>query len=293
MGDEYNIAGLGELLWDLFPEKQRPGGAPANVAYHASQWGANGMVLSRVGDDELGTKLISYLKNKDLETNYIQQDKRHPTGAVKVEFKEEEPVYTIIEGVAWDHLEYLEGWNRAAQSLDAICFGTLAQRSEQSRSTIYKLLDSLPEQTLKVLDVNLRKPFYTKIILRESVRRCNIIKLNMHEYALLGEMFDQTDLPKWLFTNMNVEMICLTKGAAGSELITPNNHIREEPARVDPSTGDAVGVGDAFTATLIYNLLKKESLQKTLERANAYAGLIVTKKGGMPELPSSILSELT
>jgi len=290
--NKLNIAGLGELLWDLFPGNKKPGGAPANVAYHASQWGANGIVLSCVGDDERGSELVSYLKNKNLVTDYIQQDEIHPTGAVKVDFEEEEPVYTIIEGVAWDHLVLTDKWVEIAKSLDAICFGTLAQRSEQSRGTIYKLLDCLPKHTLKVLDVNLREPFYSQKILLESARRCNIIKLNVHEFHLLGEIFSQADLPDWLFTEMDIDIICLTKGSEGSELITPGRHIQVEPASVDTSTGDAVGVGDAFTATLIYNLLNRESLQNTLKRANAYAGVIVTKKGGMPDLSQNLISKL-
>lgn len=295
MGSEnkFNIAGLGELLWDLFPGNKRPGGAPANVAYHASQWGANGIVLSRVGYDEQGSELISYLKNKNLVVDYIQRDGIHPTGSVNVEFDEEEPVYTIIEGVAWDHLAFTEEWNEVAKSLDAICFGTLAQRSEKSRGTIYKLLDSLPKQTLKVLDVNLREPFYNRQILLESIKRCDIIKVNNHEFQLLEELFNPSDLTDWFFTEMNIEIICLTKGSEGSELITPDHHIQVEPASVDTSTGDAVGVGDAFTASLMCNVLCQETLQKTLEKANAYAGSIVTKKGGMPELPPNFTSQLT
>jgi len=288
--EKFNVAGLGELLWDNFPGGRRPGGAPANVAYHARQLGNNGIVLSRVGDDADGKELIDHLNNYSIETGYIQVDEEHETGTVTVEFDGDEPNYTITKEVAWDYLTCSEQWSALAKSLDAVCFGSLAQRSDISRKAITRFLEFMPNRTLRVLDVNLREPFYNAEILQSSISLCNIIKLNEHELELLGSIFDQDNVILWLLKEMDVPLICLTKGSAGSELISSSKHYSANPVEADTSEGDAVGVGDAFTAALIHNVLRKQPLNRVLEKANSYAGLIVTKQGAMPELSESSLS---
>ena len=288
--EKFNIAGLGELLWDIFPGGKRPGGAPANVAYHARQLDNNGIVLSRIGDDAEGAELIEYLGKYNIETGYIQVDEDHKTGTVGVTFDDDEPSYTITEDVAWDYIACSEQWAALAKSVDAVCFGTLAQRSEPSRKAIQRFLEFMPNRTLRVLDVNLREPYYTAEILEKAISLCNIIKLNKDEHELLGDIFDQEDSTHWLIKEMDVPLVCLTKGSAGSELITSGKHYSADPAEVETSNGDAVGVGDAFTASLIHNILRKQPLNRVLEKANNYAGLIVTKEGGMPELSESSLN---
>jgi len=281
----FKVAGLGEVLWDIFPDFKRPGGAPANVAYHIRQLGNTGMVLSKIGDDEPGRELRTHLRGKGLNTNYIQTDTTYPTGSVKVSFDEQnEPDYTITEDVAWDYMELNAEWERAAYELDAVSFGTLAQRSERSRKTIQNFLGQVSAKTLRVLDVNLRAPFYSRNILLNSIELCNVIKLNMDEYNLIERLAGVRELKEWLLHEMNVSIICLTKGSEGSELMTINHHYHASPVDVDTSGGDAVGVGDAFTAALIHHLLRSSDMNQVLQKANRYAGLIVTKQGAMPEL---------
>ncbi len=281
------VVGLGEVLWDIFPDYKRPGGAPANVTYHATVLGNNGYIASRVGNDERGDALIRFLQGKDMNVDYIQHDPDHETGIVKVEFpSRDEARYTIVEDVAWDHIAFTDELKELAASADGVCFGTLCQRSEISRKTIRSFLEHTGDKCMKILDINLREPFYTKEILEYSIKAADVIKLNEKEYSLLEEMLaDKNNLQKWLFDKFDIEMICLTKGVDGSELITKDAHFVEPRHQIDTSGGDSVGVGDAFTAALTHHIMKGTDLDQTLSLANRYAAHIASQKGGMPEVP--------
>ena len=281
------VVGLGELLWDIFPDYKRPGGAPANVTYHASVLGNTGNIASRVGHDERGESLIRFLQGKDMDIGYIQKDPENETGTVKVEFvKKDEARYTIVEGVAWDYIDFTDDMKTLAQSADGVCFGTLCQRSEVSRKTIRSFLEQTSGKCLKILDVNLREPYYTREILEYSISAADVVKLNEKEFSLLETMLtDNGNLLQWLFDHYDIRMVCLTKGVDGSELITRDAHFVEPRHQIDTSGGDSVGVGDAFTAALTHHILKGTDLDQTLALANRYAAHIASHKGGMPEVP--------
>ncbi len=280
----YLVTGIGELLWDRFPEFKLPGGAPANMVYHATIWGDHGVIASRIGMDDLGREIDSYLWKKKVDTNYIQKDIQRPTGTVEVQMNENEPTYTITEDVAWDYLELTEDWIDLARNSDAIVFGTLAQRYDRSRTTIQNFLNKAHPQCMKVLDVNLRASFYSKMLLEQCFAKSNVIKLNHDELNTIGKLYGIAHPAKWLINEFNVSYVCVTLGAEGSEIYSENEHVRRASEPVDTSKGDVVGAGDAFTAALVHHLLRKRSLDETLKAANHYAARVATMKGGMPEI---------
>lgn len=282
--DDYLIAGIGEILWDEYPDRRYPGGAPANVAYHSAILGDKGIVLSRVGMDDPGIEIAQFMYDHKVDISYLQKDTVHPTGKVTVSIQDGEPVYEIHDRVAWDYLELTEEWVTLARSVNAVCFGTLAQRHIKSKSTIQQFLAKVSSQCLKVLDFNLRTPFYSEEIIRESIAQANIVKMNRSEQQVLTEMLDVYDLEEWLFYEQGIQLICLTKGKDGSELITPERHIRFHNELPEDSGEDPVGAGDAFTATLIHYLLRKSSYEMTLKAASRYAGRVAAKKGAMPDM---------
>ena len=184
------IVGMGEALWDVLPEGKKIGGAPANFAYHVSQFGFDSRVVSAVGNDELGDEIMSVFKEKKLNTQIERVD--YPTGTVQVTLDAEGvPCYEIKEGVAWDNIPFTDELKRLALNTRAVCFGSLAQRNEASRATINRFLDTMPEidGQLKIFDINLRQDFYTKEVLRDSFQRCNVLKINDEELVTISRMF--------------------------------------------------------------------------------------------------------
>lgn len=287
------IAGLGELLWDIFPDYKRAGGAPANVSFHATKLGNRGIPLSRIGMDEEGQELFQFLHSKSLDTSYIQKDEHVPTGTVDVEIYGGEASYTITEDVAWDRLSLTSDYQDIAREADAVCFGTLAQRDAISRRTIREFLQLVPDECLKIADINLREPHYTQEIIETTLKLADVVKLNQDEWNKLTSMFQVDDLKSWLFAEKQVRIICLTKGMDGAELMTPDQHLVEPVHPVDNTDGDSVGVGDAFTASLTHHLLRNSPLDVCLSAANKYAAQVAARKGAMPDLPSAVISSVT
>ncbi|MEX0928284.1 MAG: carbohydrate kinase [Balneolales bacterium] len=286
------IIGIGEVLWDIFPTYKRPGGAPANVVYHASIFGNHGIIASRVGNDEPGEALRQFFIGKQIDSTYLQISDPYPTGTVEVRMVNDEASYVIKSPVAWDFLEFKDSWARLAREGDAVCFGTLGQRSETSRRTILEFLDSVTPHCLKILDLNLREPFFTKEIIEKSLRYADVLKLNQSEHHLLGTLFSTNHLQHWLFEKYNIQVICLTKGKNGSELITRDAHFIEPRHAIDTGKGDSVGVGDAFTAALAHQMLRKKPLDQALNSANRYAAHIAAKTGAMPEVSELITQSI-
>ncbi len=282
------ITGLGEVLWDIFPEYRRAGGAPANVAFHANQLGNEGIPASRVGDDDEGRELVAHMSKSNLNTSYIQYDDRVPTGSVEVVITDGEAGYTIPENVAWDRMALTPEWQDLARETDAVCFGTLAQRNEVSRKTIRDFLSHTSE-CIKIADINLREPHYTEEIVSATLELADVVKMNQNEWKLLEQMFAINDLKNWLFTQKNVGIICLTKGIEGAELMTPELHLVEPVHPVDSTNGDSVGVGDAFTAALTHHLLRNTPLDVTIDVANRYAAQVAARQGAMPSLPTGVI----
>jgi fructokinase len=290
MSDPQLVIGAGELLWDCFSDDRRPGGAPANVAYHCRQLGLSAAVYSRVGSDAEGQELIDYLASRGLATDCVQQDPRHATGRVTVDVSaHDHPVYTIHEDVAWDHLELDDSISRLAGEAAAICFGTLAQRSDRSREALLGLLEHTSEECLIIYDVNLRPPWYRAEVIGESLRAANIVKLNQQEALELASLMEMKvseldDVARVIQSEYDVELVCVTRGAEGC-LLMGRNGSAEDPVNA-VSTGDVVGAGDAFTAGLIYARLRRWSLQVQATFANEIGALVAGQAGAMPEMQS-------
>lgn len=280
------VIGLGELLWDVFPDGKRPGGAPANVAYQAQQLGCRGVVCSRVGSDESGEELLTFLQQKGLPTQTIQRDPIHATGRVTVSFNErQQPEYVIHEDVAWDYLEFTDQLQATMQQADAVCFGTLAQRSPTSRNTILQAVESTSNECLRVYDVNIRQHYYEAEWIERSLRLASVLKLNDEEVDLLagvlGLPLNPPDFAKQLIARFGVQLVCVTRGAKGCLLVTDREITIDIPGR-PVAVADTVGAGDAFTAGLIYARLARWSTEQSGEFANRVGGIVASHHGAMP-----------
>lgn len=286
------VVGMGEALWDVLPEGKKIGGAPANFAYHVSQFSLPSCVVSAVGEDTLGKEITENFTSKGL--NQLIAEVPYPTGTVQVEIDQAGvPQYEIKENVAWDNIPYTERLETLAQKTKAVCFGSLAQRNVVSRNTINSFLDAMPrtEDSLVVFDVNLRQGFYNKEILCNSMKRCNILKINDEELVTVSRMFgypgiDLQDKCWILLGKYNLKMLILTCGINGSYVFTPGNVSFQPTPKVE--VADTVGAGDSFTAAFIASILKGKSVQEAHSRAVRTSAYVCTKKGAMPILPPEL-----
>ena len=286
------VVGMGEALWDVLPEGKKIGGAPANFAYHVSQFGLPSCVVSAVGDDALGLEIIENFTSKGL--NQHIEKVPYPTGTVQVEIDQAGvPQYEIKENVAWDNIPYTALLEQLAERTKAVCFGSLAQRNVVSRNTINRFLDAIPEENepLIVFDVNLRQGFYNKDILCNSMERCNILKINDEELVTVSRMFgypgiDLQDKCWILLGKYNLKMLILTCGINGSYVFTPGNVSFQPTPKVE--VPDTVGAGDSFTAAFISNVLKGKSVTEAHACAVQTSAYVCTKKGAMPILPEEL-----
>lgn len=286
------VVGMGEALWDVLPEGKKIGGAPANFAYHVSQFGLSSCVVSAVGADALGKEIIENFTSKGL--NQLIAEVPYPTGTVQVEIDQAGvPQYEIKENVAWDNIPYTAHLEALAEKTKAVCFGSLAQRNVISRSTINRFLDAMPDDdnNLVVFDVNLRQGFYNKEILCNSMKRCNILKINDEELVTVSRMFgypgiDLQDKCWILLGKYNLKMLILTCGINGSYVFTPGNVSFQPTPKVE--VADTVGAGDSFTAAFIASILKGKSVQEAHSLAVQTSAYVCTKKGAMPILPPEL-----
>lgn len=283
---------MGEALWDVLPEGKKIGGAPANFAYHVSQFGLPSCVVSAVGDDALGKEIVENFVSKGL-THQIETVP-YPTGTVQVEIDQAGvPQYEIKENVAWDNIPYTAMLEQLAEKTKAVCFGSLAQRNVVSRNTINRFLDAIPAENnpLIVFDVNLRQGFYNKDILCNSMKRCNILKINDEELVTVSRMFgypgiDLQDKCWILLGKYNLSMLILTCGINGSYVFTPGNVSFQPTPKVE--VADTVGAGDSFTAAFIAGILKGKSVADAHSQAVRTSAFVCTKKGAMPILPPEL-----
>lgn len=286
------IVGMGEALWDVLPEGKKIGGAPANFAYHVSQFGLNSCVVSAVGEDKLGKEILDNFDEKQL--TYQIEQVLYPTGTVQVELDEAGvPCYDIKEGVAWDNIPFTPELEDLARRTRAVCFGSLAQRSIVSRETINRFLDTMPEgeDQWKIFDINLRQGFYTKEILCASMRKCNILKINDEELITLSRMFgwpgiDLEDKCWILLAKFNLRMLILTCGVNGSYVFTPGEISFVETPKVE--VADTVGAGDSFTAAFVAAILKGKSVADAHHLAVKVSAYVCTCNGAMPKLPEEL-----
>ncbi len=294
------IIGLGEALFDVFPDREVLGGAPLNAAVHAHQLvrglGGFGLPLSRVGQDELGGRLLEELSARGIPVLGIQIDERKPTGRVLVTFRDGEPDYEIAEDVAWDWLEFDENWQQLADGCHAVCFGTLAQRSPRSRSTIQSFLRHATN-AIRMFDVNLRQSYFSAEIARQSVELATVVKLNEAELPrvvrLLG-IADENATPEEqaeaLRRRFGLEVVVLTRGAEGTLLFSNQGTIAGESIHYPLQAGaDSVGAGDACSAGILVGLLLGWPLQDVVGLANAAGAFVASQPGATPELPRSLI----
>jgi fructokinase len=293
---KYTIVGLGELLWDLFPGKKQLGGAPANFSYMTHLLGDTGIIASRLGSDALGLEARETLDRLQVDASQVQTDAVHPTGTVVVHIAADgQPSYELIEPVAWDFLEWTPEWQNLARHADAVCFGSLSQRSRISHETVRTFLRWTEPTAVRVFDVTLRQNFYSRVALDESLRSANIIKCNEEELATLVRVFDSPaktieDSAHWLLGTFGAELVCVTRGERGSSLFTKSESDTHPGQRVQ--VADTVGAGDAFAAALVYHYLRGSSLQAINEAANQMGAWVASQAGATPPPNEEVLERV-
>ena len=289
------IAGLGEALWDCLPEGRKIGGAPANFAYHASQFGFDAYAVSAVGTDELGDETIEALKGNGLKM--VMPRVEFPTGQVKVTLDEDGvATYDIKEGSAWDNIPFTPEIEALAKQCRAVCFGSLAQRNEVSRNTIYRFLDATPKDCMRIFDINLRQNFYTKETIVESLKRATVMKINDEELVTLGRLFGYPgpDLENkcWLILGKyNLDMLILTCGVNGSYVFSKGAMSYLDTPQVE--VADTVGAGDSFTGSFVASILSGRTVAEAHRIAVGVSAVVCTQKGAMPKIPEALKTPQT
>ena len=285
------IIGLGEALWDVLPEGKKLGGAPANFAYHAGQFGLDTIAISALGEDALAEETIEALKEHDL--NYLMPRVPYPTGTVQVTLAEGGiPTYDIKEGVAWDNIPYTDEMTEIAKNARAVCFGSLAQRNKVSRENIRKFLADTPADCLKICDINLRQQFYSKEILEDSFRLCNILKINDEELVVVNRMFgydglDMRQTCEKMVQDYGLKMLVLTCGTNGSYVFTDDGLTSfQDTPKVE--VADTVGAGDSFTGSFCACILNGKPVQEAHKTAVLVSAFVCTQNGAMPVIPDKL-----
>lgn len=284
---------MGEALWDMLPEGRKIGGAPANFAWHVSQFGFDSRVVSAVGDDALGQEILDTFDAKKLKYSIAKVP--YPTGTVQVELDSDGvPRYEIKEGVAWDNIPFSPEVEALARSAKAVCFGSLAQRSVVSRETVNRFLDTMPDDgsTLKIFDINLRQNFYTKEILHNSFNKCNVLKINDEELVTVSRMFgypgmDAESKCRALMSDYGLRMLILTCGVNGSYVFGQDSMSFLDTPKVE--IADTVGAGDSFTAAFVAAILRGHPVCEAHRLAVEVSAYVCTQNGAMPPLPEEML----
>lgn len=281
------IVGLGETLWDVLPDGKQLGGAPANFAYHAGQHGLPSVAVSALGKDRLAEETVAQLEAKGLD--YVMPRVDYPTGTVQVTLDDDGvPTYDIRENVAWDNMPFSDEVRAVAEHASAVCWGSLAQRNVVSRRTIGEFLDHTPEDCLKIFDINLRQNFYTKETIQESLRRCDVLKINDEELIIVGRLFGCPGLDiehkcRLLLSEYHLDMLVLTCGVNGSYVFTPESTSFQQTPKVE--VADTVGAGDSFTGTFCASILKGRPVAEAHRLAVEVSAYVCTQNGAMPPLP--------
>lgn len=297
------VIGLGEALFDCLPTGRKLGGAPANFAYHVSQFGLNGCAVSAIGNDALGNEIVETFTKVGLR--YQLPRVPYPTGTVQVTLDGKGvPQYDICQGVAWDNIPYTEEIAALAKDTCAVCFGSLAQRNGVSRATVQAFLDAMPSDALRVFDINLRQAWYSKDVIEQSLRRCNVLKINDEELdvvaplllgtplvegRLIAEDADKTrQVCRQLIAQYDLRMLILTCGAIGSYVFTADEESYQSTPKV--TVADTVGAGDSFTATFVAQILLGKSIVEAHSKAVQVSAFVCTQAGAMPVLPQELLA---
>ena len=288
------IVGLGEALWDCLPDGSKLGGAPANFAYHASQFGNDAYAISAIGNDALGDQTLKEFDEKHLK--YVMPRVDYPTGTVQVELDEEGiPTYDIKQNVAWDNIPFTPEIENVAKHCGCVCFGSLAQRNKISRDTIHRFIDTTPMSCLKILDINLRQNFYTKEIIQESLKACDILKINDEALVTIGRLFGYPGLDienkcYLILGKCNLKMLVLTCGTNGSYVFAPGVKSYQPTPKVE--VDDTVGAGDSFTGSFASAILAGMPIKEAHKLAVEVSAFVCTQPGAMPKLPESLLNRV-
>lgn len=295
------VVGLGEALFDCLPEGRKLGGAPANFAYHTAQFGHESIAISAIGDDELGREIVETFNKVNLR--HVLPLVEQPTGTVQVTLDEKGiPQYEICLGVAWDNIPYTDEMNAIAKETKAVCFGALAQRSEVSRKTIQRFLETTPKEALRVFDINLRQHWYTAEVINDSLNLCNVLKINDEELDVVAPMLlgisttpgkliaedeeKTTEICRELIARYDLKMLILTCGATGSYVFSADEKSWLTTPKV--TVADTVGAGDSFTASFVAQILAGKSIQEAHRTAVNVSAYVCTQNGAMPVLPESV-----
>lgn len=292
MNNSEYVVGLGEVLWDNLPAGKKLGGAPTNFAYHAGQFGLHSCVVSAVGDDALGRELLDVVEKCGLEHRI--QTVANATGVVDVTLAGEGiPQYDIREGVAWDNIPFTDELQQLASHTRAVCFGSLAQRNEVSRRTISRFIESMPrrDDTLIVFDINLRQSYYCREVMEQSLKLCNILKINDEELTIVSDMLgygkmSQEEACRRLLRDYGLHIVILTCGVDGSYVFTVNATSFLPTPMVE--VADTVGAGDSFTGAFVASLLIGKSVTEAHRKAVDVSAYVCSQHGAMPRLPESL-----
>ena len=289
------IIGLGEALWDMLPEGKKLGGAPANFAYHAGQFGLDTLAVSALGEDKLADETIEALEKNGL--NYLMPRVPYATGTVLVTLTGNGiPTYEIKENVAWDNIPFTPEIEEAAKNCRAVCFGSLAQRNVVSRQTIQKFLDATPADCVKICDINLRQQFFTKEILEDSFRHCNILKINDEELVVVSRMFgygelDDAKVCGQIVKDYGLRMLVLTCGTNGSYVFTADGKQSFQPTP-KVTVADTVGAGDSFTGSFCAAILNGKPVEEAHRIAVEVSAYVCTQNGAMPKYPAELVAKV-
>lgn len=289
------MVGLGEILWDMLPEGKQLGGAPANFAYHAQALGGRGVVVSCIGDDDLGKEILGCLDEMKLDRKYVAVDKGHPTGTVTVRLDENgKPDYIIHENVGWDFIPSSSGLLSLAAETDAVCFGSLCQRSEVSQKTVRSFLAATRPDCIRLFDINIRQSYYNEDVVNTMLELSDVLKLNDDELAivagLLGIKGSETNVLSELTKRYELSLIALTKGPEGSRLYTGSRDSECEAAPID-KIADTVGAGDAFSAAIAIGWLQGDDLDRINAKASRIASFVCSQSGATPLLPDDLIQK--
>ena len=288
--DNY-IVGIGEVLWDYFEDKDNYvlGGAPFNFAYHINQFGLNSLVISAIGNDKLGQKLEADVRKKNVP--YMLERLNLPTGVVNIKEVDGKPRYDILTERAWDYIPNTEQLKEIAANTKAVCFGSLAQRSETSRNSIFAFLDAMPSDALRIFDINLRQKWYTEEVIKTSLQKANVLKINDDELLIIQRLFGYIDITqentcRLIMRDYQLDMLILTCGDKGSYIFTKDE--MSYLSTNDIKVVDTVGAGDSFTASFIASFLQGKTILEAHRIAVNVSAFVCTQEGATPIIPSNL-----
>lgn len=277
------MVGIGELLWDVFPDHKKAGGAPINFVYHAAQLGAKAYAISAVGNDENGTEILAELKKSGI--NGIIASTNFPTGTVEVKLKDGIPDYTIVENVAWDHIQFTPLAEEILRKADAVCYGTLASRHPDSRAGILKMLSTVRADAVKLYDINLRQSYYSAGLIDTLLTHANVFKINIDEMAVLRPLLDLTgsdeEVCHILMKRYGLKYLIFTAGEKFSRIYSETETSYFETPQV--KVADTVGAGDSFSGAFVYALLSRKSLKEAHHTAVNVSAFVCTREGAWPK----------